>query len=124
MSLFSFFIKIQNIFFCERACRLLFFSLFVCVSMSGAVVSAAEPVTKPSDDALKQAYKRPNFIPFPKDYAYTPEKVELGKTLFFDPRLSKSNVTSCSTCHNPSLGWGGWGKLWLLVLKGPGSQTP
>lgn len=30
---------------------------------------------------------------------------ELGKILFFDPRLSGSNLISCATCHNPDLGW-------------------
>ncbi len=30
----------------------------------------------------------------------TDEKVELGKQLYFDPRLSKSNLISCNTCHN------------------------
>ena len=33
-----------------------------------------------------------------------PAKVELGKQLFFDPRLSMSGVISCNTCHNLSLG--------------------
>ncbi|RZK48426.1 MAG: cytochrome-c peroxidase [Pedobacter sp.] len=31
--------------------------------------------------------------------------VELGKTLFFDPRLSGSNQISCSSCHAPDLNW-------------------
>jgi cytochrome c peroxidase len=30
----------------------------------------------------------------------------LGKTLFFDPRLSGSNQISCASCHNPALSWG------------------
>ncbi len=34
----------------------------------------------------------------------TPEKVEFGKKLYFDPRLSKSNLISCNTCHNLALG--------------------
>lgn len=33
-----------------------------------------------------------------------PEKVKLGKKLFFDPRLSMSGIISCNTCHNLSLG--------------------
>lgn len=32
------------------------------------------------------------------------EKVELGKKLFFDPRLSKSQIISCNTCHNLATG--------------------
>ncbi len=31
-------------------------------------------------------------------------KVELGKALFFEPRLSKSNLISCNTCHNLATG--------------------
>ena len=31
--------------------------------------------------------------------------VELGKTLFFDPRLSGSSKISCATCHAPELNW-------------------
>jgi cytochrome c peroxidase len=30
--------------------------------------------------------------------------VELGKKLFFDPRLSKSGFISCNSCHNLSMG--------------------
>ena len=32
----------------------------------------------------------------------TPEKVLLGKTLYFDNRLSKDQTQSCNTCHNLS----------------------
>jgi len=32
--------------------------------------------------------------------AATPEKVLLGKTLYYDNRLSKNNTESCNTCHN------------------------
>lgn len=31
--------------------------------------------------------------------------IELGKTLFFDPRLSASGKISCATCHQPELNW-------------------
>jgi cytochrome c peroxidase len=34
----------------------------------------------------------------------TPEKLALGKMLFFDPRLSESQDLSCSRCHNISMG--------------------
>ncbi|WP_218574539.1 cytochrome-c peroxidase [Halopseudomonas laoshanensis] len=33
-----------------------------------------------------------------------PEKIELGKKLFFDPRLSRSGFISCNSCHNLSMG--------------------
>lgn len=35
----------------------------------------------------------------------TNDTVKLGKLLFFDPRLSKSNQVSCSSCHDPDLTW-------------------
>lgn len=34
----------------------------------------------------------------------TKEKIELGKKLYFDPRVSKSGIISCNTCHNLGLG--------------------
>ena len=43
--------------------------------------------------------------PAPPDNATTPARVELGKALFFDPRLSGNGTISCASCHNPSLGW-------------------
>lgn len=36
----------------------------------------------------------------PKDNPQTPEKIELGKMLYFDPRLSLDGTISCNTCHN------------------------
>ena len=34
----------------------------------------------------------------------TPEKIALGAMLYFDPRLSRSGLISCNTCHNLGLG--------------------
>lgn len=39
-----------------------------------------------------------------KDNPLTDERIELGKKLYFDPRLSKSGIISCNTCHNLGLG--------------------
>ncbi|HXG92829.1 MAG TPA: cytochrome c peroxidase [Blastocatellia bacterium] len=39
----------------------------------------------------------------PKDNPVTPEKVELGRELFFDKRLSADGTVSCATCHDPKL---------------------
>jgi cytochrome c peroxidase len=41
----------------------------------------------------------PSAVPAPKDNPSTPEKIALGKQLFFDKRLSGDNSTSCATCH-------------------------
>lgn len=42
----------------------------------------------------------PNEAPAPADNPTTAEKVELGKKLFFDPRLSLTGTVSCNSCHN------------------------
>jgi len=44
-------------------------------------------------------------LPVPVGNPQTPDKVELGKILFFDPRLSASNTMACATCHDPAKGW-------------------
>ena len=43
--------------------------------------------------------------PIPSDNPMTPEKVELGKMLFFDPVLSGNGGMSCAVCHHPYAGW-------------------
>jgi cytochrome c peroxidase len=45
----------------------------------------------------------PQKAPAPKDNPITPEKIELGKKLYFEPRLSGSGLISCNTCHNLSI---------------------
>jgi cytochrome c peroxidase len=42
----------------------------------------------------------PKEPPFPKDNPSTPEKIGLGKMLYFDGRLSKTGKVSCNSCHD------------------------
>lgn len=42
--------------------------------------------------------------PIPAAKITNPKLVELGKKLYFDPRLSKSGFISCNSCHNLSMG--------------------
>ena len=44
-------------------------------------------------------------VPIPSDNPLTYAKVELGRLLFFDKRLSVDDTVSCATCHAPSTGW-------------------
>jgi cytochrome c peroxidase len=44
-------------------------------------------------------------VPIPEANPQTPEKVELGKKLFFDRRLSGDGTMSCATCHDPEQGF-------------------
>ncbi len=69
--------------------------------------------------SLVEEAKNSGLIPLPKDQKgvdeilkqngvkaepFSAEKAELGKKLYFEPRLSKSGIISCNTCHNLGLG--------------------
>jgi len=41
----------------------------------------------------------------PRDNTLTSAKIELGKQLYFDPRLSGDDSVSCASCHDPEKGW-------------------
>ncbi len=58
-------------------------------------------------------------VGIPADNPLTVARVDLGKELFFDKRLSADNSFSCATCHDPGKGWGN-GKA---VAQGVGGQT-
>lgn len=75
-----------------------------CVLAAGSRGYAGS-ATAPEAAAMKADYVRPKTIPAPPDNPITDEKAELGRMLFFDPRISGSGVISCASCHNPGLGW-------------------
>jgi len=43
--------------------------------------------------------------PIPADNKQSDAKVELGKLLFFDPRIGGDASISCASCHDPEQGW-------------------
>ena len=47
----------------------------------------------------------PAFVPMPAGNVNYVQKVDLGKQLYFDGRLSKNNALSCAFCHNPGTGF-------------------
>lgn len=71
-----------------------------------AAADAAHAQTATADDADLRATALALFEPVPlaPDPAPAPEKVELGKALFFEPRLSEGHNISCTTCHNLDTG--------------------
>jgi len=70
-------------------------------SVVAAVVAAVTLVgmTAAHADAFRSLYQ-----PIQPPQAIDIGKVELGKKLYFDPRLSKSGFISCNSCHNLSRG--------------------
>lgn len=47
----------------------------------------------------------PAVVPVPSSNLNYAAKMELGKQLYFDGRLSKNNAISCAFCHNPGTGF-------------------
>ncbi|MBZ7955673.1 cytochrome-c peroxidase [Campylobacter molothri] len=84
---------------------LLFTAIFVASSLSAmnlideAKNSGLKPL--PKDQKGVEEILKSNGI---KASHFDLRKVELGKKLYFDPRLSKSGIISCNTCHNLGLG--------------------
>jgi cytochrome c peroxidase len=48
----------------------------------------------------------PEAPPQPENNKMTPARIELGRQLWFDTRLSGNGTKSCATCHSPTAGWG------------------
>ena len=61
-------------------------------------------------------------MPVPAFNLQTDAKVELGKMLFFDTRLSKGNAISCAFCHNPGTGWADARQFSIGVGGGQGGR--
>lgn len=85
------------------------------------IYDAAKPILAPVDDAsvkkgpsavvLRKAPALPKAprglpeTPSPKYNPTTPDKVMLGKLLFFDKRMSAKKKMACDSCHIPEYGW-------------------
>jgi len=78
-----------------------------CGAHAASSVTDAEGqlITLEAGHASLQKWKLPATPPHPEDNVPTPRRVELGKKLFFDPRLSGDGNMSCASCHSPLLGW-------------------
>ena len=73
----------------------------------------------PLEDALPLGLE-PDFE-VPAQNLMTPEKVSLGKRLFFDKNLSKDRTISCGTCHDPAKGFSN-GEAFAKGVSGRFSQ--
>lgn len=81
----------------------LLLSTIAAALLSTAALAADDTATLRTS-ALELFKPLPSTIPAVKDNPITPEKILLGKALFFDPRLSASGVFSCNSCHNLATG--------------------
>jgi cytochrome c peroxidase len=79
-------------------------SLKVATMAACAAFAALPAAADLRAEALLSFAPLPSTIPHVANNPITPEKIELGKALFFDPRLSASGVFSCYSCHNLTTG--------------------
>jgi len=76
--------------------------LLLAASLSSSLsVVAADDLMASAQARFKPVPQSPPSLP---GNPATPAKVELGKMLYFDPRLSASHAISCNSCHNVGLG--------------------
>ena len=70
--------------------------------------SPADPENLPAEEVSATEVDVPLGLPalkIPADNPMSDEKVELGRMLYFDTRLSKDGTISCATCHDPHQTW-------------------
>src|SRR3972149_2325554 len=84
------------------------------VELAPVATAADKPMAKKAATASAPAIlplgplPRP---PIPADNPMTPEKVSLGKMLFWDSRLGGDASSPCAVCHQPDKGWGDGGEI-------------
>ena len=76
----------------------------VLLFVTSMLLSAPAFADELRDKALEAFQPLPSTVPAVKGNTVTKPKIQLGKALFFDPRLSASGVFSCNSCHNLATG--------------------
>jgi cytochrome c peroxidase len=84
---------------CSRSATVAAFALVIGVALGGVHAQAVRPLGPLPP------------VPVPADNPMSPAKVELGRMLFWDDRLSGDVSSGCVVCHNPEQGWGDGGDL-------------
>ncbi len=72
--------------------------------LSTALLAGAAQADELNEFAREIFQPLPSTVPAVQNNRITPQKIELGRALFFDPRLSASGVFSCNSCHNLATG--------------------
>ena len=74
--------------------------LILSFAMAASATESPDPISK---SELK-AWRLPE-VSYPQANPYQKTTQELGKQLFFDPRLTGDRTLSCAACHFPGTGW-------------------
>jgi cytochrome c peroxidase len=105
--------------------KIFFFLLAFCLTAGNAHAGDRETLHAWSDEELKtlRSLSLSSLPPLPGDpsnfYADDPKAIALGKKLFFDKRFSANRKVSCSSCHQPEIGFTDH----LPLAKGMGTTT-
>jgi cytochrome c peroxidase len=81
----------------REACRAALGSVLLIAAFAASAQEKPPPASAPPPPAMQ---------PLPASKPLNPALVELGRHLFFDPRLSGDTGRSCATCHDPAKGLG------------------
>ena len=85
----------------------------------GSQAQEQAPMSEAALAALRVLYRRPDGVPFPEANPPMPAKLALGKRLFADPALSVNGTVSCTSCHDPALGFADGVPIGRGVAKKP-----
>lgn len=80
----------------------LFIFIFLCLGLSACKESQTQYTQTQDEQSLRELLKLPEHMPLPAIPEFNPltqEKIELGRHLFYDKRLSANQTQSCESCH-------------------------
>src|SRR5258708_1204489 len=73
--------------------------------LAGCVTTILAAAAVSGTEAQARLAALPAAAPAPADNPSTPERVALGRLLFWDPILSGQKDVACATCHHPAFGY-------------------
>lgn len=85
--------------------KVTFFIVVLAGLFTPKVLAEFEKLTFEPGHPSLQSWLLPDVTPAPDSNLFNQERAELGKKLFFDPRLSGDKNMSCASCHSPLFGW-------------------
>jgi cytochrome c peroxidase len=94
--------------FYQRFIRPLYRDLYVLQTTLGVetideVSNIPQPVNYGAAGLFEENFLNPYYYANLAPSAVTPQRIELGRLLFFDPILSDNNERACASCHRPEL---------------------
>lgn len=70
-----------------------------------SLLFAGAPAHAGAQDLESELRELRDYTPYVRPASGTPAEIELGRRLFFDPRLSSAGTMSCAACHDPERAW-------------------